>query len=234
LPPGQQGIGMFQAASPAVMRKLALASALGLALICAIAGGAAWQLTRCDVLNYLNRAATSPLNPRERYLFACGYLWRSRDGGQVWTRTAAQGLPFGARDGHIAIDRKPGFLYLGVLINSRSSIYCLHCAWTNLRPAIYTSADGGQHWSFAYKFRYGPAGQGGFLGLFGDPDLEGRAWAVIQNIDAITYYGTGTAGKFWTQNCLEYYFTGAGGCHLPKNVLQFQHNPDRSGGATGQ
>lgn len=216
------------------MRKLTLSLALGVALLCAAAGGVAWRFTRCNVLDYLNLAAAAPLNPREQYLFACGYVWHSLDSGHLWRRVSPRGLPFGARDGHIAVDRKPGFLYLGVLTNTRSSRYCLQCGWTYLRPAIYTSTDGGLHWTFAYKFRRGPAGQGGFLGVFADPDQEGHAWTVIQNVDAIAYYGTATSGMFWTQTCLEYYFTGAGGCELPGNVWQFRFDPDRTGGVTSE
>jgi len=225
---------MFQVASPVLARKLLLTGLFGLMTLCAGAGGVVWYFTRCDMREYLDRAAASPLNPDERYLFACRYVWRSSDGGRVWTRLSPHGLPFGMRDGHIAMDRQPGFLYLGLLINSRSSIYCLQCAWTNLRPAIYVSTDSGQNWSFAYKFRRGPASEGGFLALFVDPDQEGHAWAVIKNGDALTYYGTGTAGQFWKPSCLEYSFVGSGGCQLPANVLQFQQDQRPAGAATGE
>jgi hypothetical protein len=225
---------VFQTASPSFARRLLLAGLLSLLTLCAGAGGAVGYAARCDIRDYLDRAAAWPLDPDERYLFACRYVWRSSDGGRVWTRLAAHGLPLGVRDGHIAVDRRPGYLYLGLLINSQSSVHCLQCAWTYLRPAIYVSSDGGQNWSFVYKFKRSPAGQGGFLALFVDPDHEGRAWAVIKNGDALTYYGTGTAGQFWKPSCLEYSFVGSGGCKLPANVLQFQQDQRPAGAATGE
>lgn len=211
-----------------------LLGALGALLLGAGAGGAAWYFTRCNMLDSLNRAAASPLNPREQFLFACRYLWHSGDGGRVWTRRPARGLPFGARDGHVAVDRRPGLLYLGLLINSRSSRYCLDCAWTKLQPAIYTSTDSGRTWSFAYKFKRGPADSAGFLALFADPDREGAAWAVVNNADEIAYYATGTSGHFWKQMCTEYYFPGSGSCDVPDNVLQFQFNKPSHGSNVGE
>jgi hypothetical protein len=156
------------------------------------------------------------------------------DGGRVWTRRPVQGLPFGAGDGHVAVDRRPGLLYLGLLINSRSTRYCLDCAWTKLQPTIYTSTDSGRTWSVAYKFKRGPADSGGFLALFADPDREGAAWAVVKNADEIAYYATGTAGRFWKRACTEYLFPGSGSCDVPDNVLQFQLNLPSQGSNIGQ
>ena len=213
---------MFQLASPTLTRKFILAGAIGATLLCAALGGLTWYFMRCDMRDFLNRAAPLPGNRREQYLFACGSVCHSRDEGRVWVRVSVRGLPFGTRDGHIAADRQPGVLYLGVLINSRSSLYCLQCAWTKLRPAIYVSGDNGRTWTFAYKFKRGPAEDGGFLGLFADPERAGAVYAVVKNGDEIAYYGTGTSGQFWKRLCTEYYFTGSGGCELPAGVLQFQ------------
>jgi len=225
---------MFHLASPAYTRRFILAGLIGAVVLCLGLGSAAWYLTRCDMRDYLNRAAVSPASLQERYLFACGHVWHSRDAGRVWVRMASTGLPFGTRDGHIAADRKAGYLYLGLLINTQGSIYCPLCAWTNLRPAIYISTDGGRRWTFAYKFKRGPAGDGGFLGLFADPDREGAAYAVIKNSDEITYYATGTSGHFWKQNCVEYYFIGSGRCKLPEKVIRLQFHDAPAAGVTGE
>jgi hypothetical protein len=223
---------VFQLAIPVNARRLALAVMVGAMLLCGGMGGAAWYVTRCTMLDYLNRATASPLNPREQYLFACGAMWRSADGGRLWRQQPVRGLPLGARDGRIAADRRPGLLYLGLLINSRSTRYCLDCAWTKLQPVIYTSKDGGQTWAVAYTFKRGPADNGGFLALFTDPDREGTAWAVVKNADEIAYYVTGTAGRFWRRTCIEYLFPGSGSCDVPDNVLQF--NQPSHGSAVGQ
>jgi hypothetical protein len=203
-----------------------------MALACAGTGGLVWYSTRCNVRDYFHLASASPLNRQDQYLFACGYIWHSVDGGRLWARQSAHGIPFGTRDGYITVDRRSNLLYLGILINSRSSIHCLECAWTHPRPAIFTSADGGWTWSLAYQFRRGPAGHSGFLTLLADPSRDGAAWAVIQNDDEINYYATGTSGLFWKQICTEYYFLGSGGCDLPGNVLEFQR-PER-GDSVGQ
>ncbi len=192
---------------------------------CAAMGGVVWYFARCDTLSYLNRAAAAG-DPKEQYLFACGYVWHSEDGGLVWSRIDPRGLPLGLRDGHIAVDRKPGFLYLGILINTSSSIHCWNCAWKNLRPAIYVSSDGSHTWSFTYNFKRGPASDLTFLALLVNPKKEGNAWAVIRNEGEITYYGTGTAGKFWKSARREYYFTGSGGCELPDELRQPRTNND--------
>jgi hypothetical protein len=212
---------MLQFAIPIRLRTILIAGAVGLGLMVAAGGGLTWYFLRCDVQDYFHRAATSPSNPQERYLFACRYVWRSTDGGRVWARLSSSGLPFGTRDGYIAIDLQPRTLYLGILIPTSSSIYCWNCAWKYLRPAIYTSTDGGHTWTFAYRFKRGLAGNSNFIGLYGDPEREGRVWAVIRNSDEITYYGSGTGGRFWKRTCGEFYFVGSGRCTLPKPVMEF-------------
>ncbi len=210
---------MFQSAAPQFTRRLALISLVSLVVVCAGAGGTVAYFNRCSLLDYLGRAAVSPLNPNHQYVFACGYVWYSVDGGRLWNRINQHGLPVGTRDGFIAFDREPNTLYLGVLILSRSSIHCLQCAFTNLRPAIYLSADAGQTWTFAYKFRRGPAENGGFIALYGNPQQAAQVWAVIHNGDEITYYASATGGRFWKESCTEYYFLSSGGCAVPADVL---------------
>lgn len=223
---------MLQVAVPIRLRTFLIIGALGLGLIAIAVGGLAWYFLRCDVQDYFQRAATSPNNLQEKYLFACGYVWRSTDGGEVWSRLQSTGLPFGTRHGYIAIDLQPRTLYLGVTIFTSSSVYCWNCAWAFLRPAIYVSSDGGQTWTYTYRFRRGPAGNNDFIGLFGDPEREGRVWAVIKNTDEITYYGSGTGGRFWKDTCSEYYFVGSGGCKLPRAVMQFAF-PEVTGNNSG-
>lgn len=212
---------MFQFADRIFGRKLVTGIAALLTLACAGLGAGIWYTTRCSVFDYMDRASTSPRNYEERYLFACGYVWHSLDGGGSWLRVDPQGLPLGARDGYVAVDANPGRLYLGILINSRSSIYCWDCAWKNLRPAIYTSLDGGNTWTFTYKFKRGPAGQGGFVGLFVDPAKDNFIYAVIKNADEVTFYASGTSGQFWKPMCTEYYAVGRN-CRLPDSADQFR------------
>lgn len=211
---------MFQLAIPIRWRKVIVLMGVGVAVLASAVGGAAWYLLRCDMRDYLSRAAAFPLNPNEQYLFACGYLWHSVDGGRVWTRLDSSGLPLATRDGFVAVDRKPGILYLGILINSQSSIYCWNCAWSFLRPALYVSSDGGRTWSFAYKFKRGPAQNGDFVGLFANPGESGNLWAIIRNNDEISHYATRTSGQNWKRVCYEYYFVGANGCEIPEHVLR--------------
>lgn len=218
---------MFQSASPQFARRLALISLASVLLLCAAVGGTVAYFNRCSLLDYLGQAAVSPHNPQHQYLFACGYVWYSLNGGQLWNRINQRGLPIGTRDGFITFDYAPNTLYLGVEILSRSSIYCLPCAFTNLRPAIYISTDAGRTWAFAYKFKRGPADNGGFLALRGDPTQAGHVWAVIYNGDEISYYASATGGMFWQKSCVEYYFPGASGCALPDEVPVF-------GGAIGE
>ncbi|MDW8327932.1 MAG: sialidase family protein [Anaerolineales bacterium] len=208
---------MFRLAVPVRWRAVMAVTAFGLACLALGVGGAVWYALRCNVLDYIERAAASPSNPRQQYLFACGYLYESVDGGQTWLRRESTGLPFGAREGWVAVDRQPGVLYLGTTIFTNSSAYCWNCAWTYLRPAIFVSTDGGKTWQFAYRFRRGPANQSSFLGLYADPDKAGFVWAIVKNRDEISHYATATHGYNWKRMCYEYYFVGSG-CAVPESI----------------
>ncbi len=218
-----------------VNRRKLILGALAIAMLGAAAlGGLGWNLLRCDMRDYLQRAAVSPHHTAERYLFACGSLWHSRDAGFLWRRLTVSGLPFGTRDGFVALDRRPGILYLGVTILTDSSRHCWDCAWTFRRPAIYVSLDGGRNWLYQYRFRRGPAGLNNFIGLFGDPDRDGVLWAVIRNNDEITYYGSATEGRNWKRECYEYYFMTSSGCQLPENVMRLIEVYRPIGGVAGE
>ena len=213
---------MFQLANPLHSRRLVLGAALGALLVSAAVGGVIGYLVRCDRRDYLDRVAVSPLNSDDQYLFACGHVWRSLNGGRDWGRVTAQGLPVGMRDGHIAVDRQSGYVYLGLMINGRAAPYCLPCLWTQRRPAIYTSTDGGRQWSLTYKFSRRSAGYGIFLDVLADPDHAGTAWAVVQYGGEVTYYSSDQSGQVWKQVCSERYSPSPGGCELPENILQFR------------
>lgn len=120
----------------ALPRRFLLLGLTAATALCTISISLALYLTRCDMRDYLPQAAVAPFNRNEHYLYACGQVWHSADGGHLWERVTPRGLPLTARDGHITPDRQPGVLYLGLLIHSPSSIYCWQCAWTKLRPAI--------------------------------------------------------------------------------------------------
>jgi hypothetical protein len=212
---------MLHFANHTLGRRLILVITGLAALLCAGLGGGVAYATRCSVFDYIDRASTSPRDHDQRYLFACGYVWHSADGGLVWRRVDPRGLPLGTRDGYIAVHADPGRLYLGTLITSSSSMYCWDCAWKNLRPAVYTSLDGGRSWAFSYKFKRGPAGEGGFVGLFIDPAKDNFVYAVIKNADEVTFYASGTSGQFWKEMCTEYYAVGRS-CKLPQTVDQFR------------
>ena len=212
---------MTHFANPRLGRRFLL-TALGVTLgVCLGAGGAAGSLLRCNVLDYTDRASLNPLNPYDRYLFACSYVWHSLDGGRRWDRVDPHGLPFGARDGYVAVDRQRGRLYLGLLVHTHSSPQCWDCAWKRLRPAIFVSADGGTTWQLSYQFKQGPADNNSFVGLYANPDKAGYVYAVVKNVDEVTFYASGTRGQFWKPICLEFYDVGRT-CHLPESVAQFQ------------
>jgi hypothetical protein len=214
---------MLHFADRTLGRKLLLAVMAAGVLACVGVGAGAAYALNCNVLDYVDRASVNPRNGDEQYLFACRYVWHSTDGGQVWNRVNPTGLPLGSRDGYIASTGQQGRLYLGVLLSSQSSLQCWDCAWKQLRPAIYTSTDGGQTWAYLYKFQVGRAGANDFVGLFADPAKERFLYAIIKNSDEITFYASGTAGQFWKPTCTEYYDIGRT-CHLPEAVMQFQTN----------
>lgn len=213
---------MFHFAHRSLGRKFSLTLLAGTLLAClSTSAGVAYAL-QCNVIDYMNRRAANPANKSEQYLFACGYVWHSTDQGAVWNRVDPTGLPFGVRDGYIASNGQPGHLYLGILTLTRSSLNCWNCAWRNQRPAIYTSVDGGHTWILSYKFKAGPAGDGGFVGVYAHPTKDKFLYAVIKNSDEVTFYASGTSGQFWKPICLEYYDVGRV-CHLPEAVMDFEN-----------
>lgn len=175
----------------------------GLLVIGAMAGGGVWYVTRCDRAGYQDRASTSWVNSQEKYLFACGQVWHSLDAGQTWQPIPSGGLPLLVRDGRIAVDRAPGHLYLGLLLADPSTLNCPLCPLLRVQPAVYVSADGGQHWQLMHKFSGGEAGIIRFRALNADPDFPGSAWAIIQHEQTSIYYGTNTSGRAWLQSCVE-------------------------------
>jgi hypothetical protein len=191
------------ASPPTKRRRVVLASLAALLVLCAAAGGGAWALTRCDRTSFANAAATSWVNDQERYQFACGELWHSLDAGQSWQRLPTNGLPFLARDGHVAIDRTPGQLYLGLLLADDSSLTCPLCMLTRVTPAVFVSQDGGLHWKLMHKFQGGETGIIRFRSITSDPNFPGAAWAIIQHEQTSIYYGTNTSGRAWLQTCIE-------------------------------
>ncbi len=213
---------MFHFAHRSLGRKLSLTILAGILLACLGTSAVTAYVLRCNVLDYLDRLSANPRDPDEQYLFACGYVWHSTNNGGLWNRVDPTGLPFGVRDGYIAANGQSGHLYLGILTLTRSSLQCWNCAWRNLRPAIYTSNDGGHTWVLAYKFKQGAAGEGGFIGLYAHPTKDRFLYAVIKNADEVTFYASGTSGQFWKPTCMEYYDIGRV-CHLPEALMNFEN-----------
>ena len=197
-------------------RRVLLAALAGLLLVCAAAGGAGWYATRCDRDSYLKQAATSWVNSREKYLFACGQVWHSLDAGQTWQPIASSGLPLLARDGRIAEDRAPGRLYLAMLLAVPSSLACPLCPLTRVQPTIYLSADGGRSWQMGQQFPEGPSGITFFRSLSADPDYEDAAWTVLVTGERVVYWASNNGGHGWIRSCeeqIEYF------CDPPSDFL---------------
>lgn len=213
---------MFEIAYPGFVRRLAWTLVLGAMTACAAAGGLVWYLSRCDFLNYVDRAATSPRQSSERYLFACGHVWHSLDGGGQWTQLETNGLPFGAQDGYIAPDLKPGLLYLGLLLATPSSIQCWNCAWSQVSPAMFVSTDSGRTWRLTYAFKPGPAGSVSFVGVFADPEREVDAWAIIVHDEQVIFYNS-EDGRDWRVKCSDRQpDVSASRCDMPNRIYTFK------------
>jgi hypothetical protein len=193
-----------------------LTALLAVGVMLATVGGAgAWALLRCDRSQFAARSTASWRNERDRYLFACGEVWHTLDGGQTWTRLAGRGLPVLAREGRLGVDRTPGRLYLGLVLSGRSSLRCLLCAWTQSTPAIFRSEDGGLHWQLVHRFTPGPAGST-FRGVHADPDFAGSAWVILVRGSEVAYYATNSGGSVWRKTCTETY---SGQCDPPDAFL---------------
>jgi hypothetical protein len=198
-------------------RRKLLTALVSIVLVTGVAvGGLAWRLLRCDRADYTGRFAPSWLNQREQYLFACGEVWHSFDAGASWTRIPSQGLPLLARDGHIAADRTPGRLYLGLMLAGRPSLKCPLCALTKAIPALFKSDDGGLSWRQVHEFTAGPSSRSYFQAVHADPDYAGSAWAILVRGDETAYYATNTAGQVWRKTCIELF---SGRCDPPDAFL---------------
>lgn len=209
---------MIEIAHLPLVRRVVLGLGLGGLIVCAAAGGLAWHWSRCNFLDDANRASASPRDRRERYLFACGRVWRSLDGGQEWEQLETLGLPFGMQEGYIAVDLKPGFLYLGVILAAPGSIQCWDCAWSQRIPAVYVSIDGGHTWSLAHQFKPGPVEDVSFVGVFVDPRQDVNAWTVLLYDEDILYYNS-QDGRNWTLICDDRQLDMmASRCELPDQI----------------
>jgi photosystem II stability/assembly factor-like uncharacterized protein len=187
-----------QLAHPSPRRRFILALLAGLVLLCIGAGGAAWYVgLRCDRASYLSQVAQSWTNQREEYLFACGQVWHSVDAGKSWKQIHSLGLPFLARQGRIATDRRAGRLYLAILLAGRFALNCLLCPLTRVRPVMYHSDDGGQHWRVVYEFQEGTAGITRFRVISSDPDYTDSAWTVVVYGDRVSYFASNDGGLRW-------------------------------------
>ena len=220
---------VFQTVLPAFPRRLLLTWALGLVLLCAGLGGGAWYAVRCDMHDYLGQAKASETHPRERYFFACGAVWRSLDGGQTWQRLPVNRPLSSVREAHLAVDRKPGVLYLAAMLSLPTSWACPLCAWTRVQPTLYVSTDGGDHWSPVYQFKPGLARSTRFVALHADPDYGEAAWVIIQQGDYVAYYGTNTAGQVWQRTCVEE-STDSVDCDPPETLLDYRFKRNHPGG----
>jgi hypothetical protein len=189
------------APSTTARRRILLASLASLLVICGAAGGATWYATRCDRNSYLSQAATSWVNDREQYLFACGQVWHSLDAGQTWQNIPSGGLPLLAREGRIAEDRSPGQLYLAMLLAVPSSLQCPLCPLTQVQPTMFVSVDGGRNWQLVHRFPEGPAGLTYFRSVSADPEYSNAAWVELVARDEVFYWGTNSGGREWAIAC---------------------------------
>ncbi len=197
-----------------------LASLAGLLLVSAAGGGLVWAATRCDRGAYLGRASVSWVNPQEEYLFACGQVWHSLDTGQTWSQIPPAGLPWLLHDGRIAEDRSVGRLYLAVMLAVPSSFQCLLCPFTEVRPVVYLSTDGGHAWRPSARFPAGQSGYTDFRTISADPNYGDAAWAIVVTGERVVYYATNTGGQYWRLTCEERlgYF-----CDPPSEYLAAHH-----------
>ena len=196
--------------------RLVISLGLAAGLLCLGAGVATWAVVGCKRDDYLNRAAPSWINDRERYLFACGQMWHSLDAGQTWTRRPTQGLPALARDGFIAADIAPGHFYLALLLRGRTTVECPLCAWSEVIPTILISSDYGEHWTLNHSFPATRLGAASIRAMYADPNYPGSAWVILNLGGDVTYFATNTSGGLWIRTCVEGY---NGACDPPDDFL---------------
>jgi photosystem II stability/assembly factor-like uncharacterized protein len=173
--------------------------------LCLCLGATTWRVAACDRDDYLNRVQPSWIHANERWLFACGRVWRSDDAGQTWVRVPGSGLPLLARDGWIAADRQPGHLYLALIRGGQSRPGCPLCALTEIRPTLFVTDDGGAHWRPVYDFRAVRVGQAEFRALHAHPDLDHAAWVILTLNDETAYYATNNGGEHWRKTCVQFF-----------------------------
>jgi photosystem II stability/assembly factor-like uncharacterized protein len=165
--------------------------------------GRTWQHMGLDDSRCIPRIRVHPTDPNTVYVAALGHLFgpnvergvfRSRDGGQTWSKILFVSDEAGAVD--LILDpNNPRVLY-AAMWKVRRTPYSLGSGGEG--SGLWTSTDGGDTWQEITRRPGLPQGTVGIIGITVSPVNSNRLWAIVEAEDG-GVFRSDDRGNNWTR-----------------------------------
>ena len=166
--------------------------------------GRTWRHLGLRETRFIGRIHIHPQDPNLVYVAALGDVFgpneergvfRSRDGGETWTKVLYRDANSGAVD--LSMDpHNPRILFAGFW-QTRRSFWNLSSGGPG--SGLFRSTDGGETWTEISRYPGLPAGPLGKIGVAVSPARAGRVWALVETEPEQTgLYRSDDYGETWT------------------------------------
>lgn len=166
-------------------------------------GGKTWKHVGLAETQAISKIRIDPRNPDVAWVAAFGHpygrntergVYKTTDGGKSWRKVLYRDDRSGAID--LSLDPKnPDILYAALWEASRTP-----WSMTSGGPGsgLYSSRDGGEHWTEITRNKGLPSGVIGRIGVSVSPVDGNRVWAIVENENG-GVFRSDDAGASWTK-----------------------------------